>query len=129
MTSRKLVLGLLSATVALLVVGCEPVSVAPWPYTTATADAGAVDGGSSNDAASHDAGGLGMSGAGGIAANYAPSPLRCDGGLCDTDNYSLCSVANGSGRHNAGTAIPVLFAVASIGIERRRRRRNVRRSS
>ncbi len=129
MTSRKLVLGLLAATVALLALACEPVSVAPWPYTTTTADAGAVDGGSANDAASHDAGGLGMSGAGGIAANYAPSPLRCDGGLCDTDNYSLCSVAIGSGWNNTGTVVPLLFAVASIGVGRRRRRRNPRRSS
>ncbi len=109
---------------ALLSGACEPVSVPAWPYTTQTADA-TTDAGASSDASNQA-----MSGAGGIQANYAPAPLRCDGGLCDTDNYSLCNVANPPGPNGAGmTALSAGVVVAAVAIARRRNRRRARRAS
>lgn len=129
MNCRHIVVGLLAGIVAFLALACEPASVSPWPYTTEVTDAGAVDGGATNDAASNGDSGAGMSGSGGIAANYAPSPLRCDGGLCNTDNYSLCSVSRGPAVDTCVMAIPVLLALVGIAVGPRRRRRKMERVS
>jgi len=124
---RALRLALLA--VALVTPACSPVSVPPWPYTIATddgspSDDGATDGGTSAE---------GAAGASGIAANYTPSPLRCDGGLCNTDNYALCSVADRPPPARIGFPVAVLVtagALAMAGARRRKAdRRNARRSS
>jgi hypothetical protein len=130
MKSREGMVVFFVLALALLASACEPVSVAPWPYTTEAADAAPADGGASNNGASNDASDQGMSGAGGIQANYAPAPLRCDGGLCDTDNYSLCNVADKSAGGGAATAAFSLLAViAAIAVARKRSRGKARRSS
>ncbi len=122
---------------ALVLSACEPVSVPPWPYTTATDDDAAVDDGGSNDGGPDDdaatdasiPGDTGMSGAGGIQATYGLVPLRCDGGLCNTDNYSLCNIAVGPAGSGAGGPLSVLVVVAGLAIARKRSRPKARRSS
>jgi len=124
MKSLEDVLFLSILALALLASACEAVSVAPWPYTTATNDAaapgdGAVDGASDQDA----------SGPTGIQATYGSVPLRCDGGLCNTDNYSLCNIADRPAGSRAGVPLSVLAFVAGMAIARSRHRRKARRSS
>lgn len=116
------------AALSLLAAACEPVSVPPWPYTTEDA-AAATDGGASadgglDDGASDDGGSSDGSGQG-----AGPAPLRCDGGLCNTDNYSLCNIADGPAGSGAGGAFSVLAVVAGLAIARKRNRRKARRSS
>jgi hypothetical protein len=133
---RVLLLSLLAA--ALLIPACEAKSVAPWPYTTqpetgsedaAAPDGGASDDGATEDGAADDASDQGGTGAGGIQANYAFSPLRCDGGLCDTDNYSLCNIAGDPVASRAVWPLSTMFVVAAMAVARARRRRRVRLSS
>lgn len=142
----KLLEGVLCLSIlapALLASGCEPVSVAPWPYTigtdddaASTDDGGSADGGAADgalaDGASTDAsemGDLGMSGAGGIQATYGVVPLRCDGGLCNTDNYSLCNIANDPAGSWAAGWLSVVLVVAGMAIARKRNGRKARRAS
>jgi hypothetical protein len=114
---------------ALLAPACTPVSVSPWPYTTAADDAAAPDGAASHGGASDAASDQDASGLSGIQANYGPDPLRCDGGLCDTDNYSLCSVAHNPEGSRAVWPLSVLFVVAGLALARRRNGRHSRHSS
>jgi hypothetical protein len=123
---------------ALFAPACHSVDVAPWPYTTATddtpspedgaSDDGASDGGAMDGGASDDTSDQGGSGAGGIQANYGTDPLRCDGGLCDTDNYSLCNVAGNAAKSRAARPLSAFFVVAGMAVARRRSRRRARRS-
>lgn len=125
MKSLQGVLLAAAVTLALVSAACEPTSVPPWPYTTETDDGGAP----ADDGGSDDASDMGMSGAGGIAANYTPSPLRCDGGLCDTDNYSLCQVGNDRGASGWRFPLTVIALISAVGVARARTRRKTRRSS
>ncbi len=109
---------------ALLASACEPVSVPPWPYTTATDDTDAGTDGSASGAS--DQGGVDASA---IELKYGVVPLRCDGGLCNTDNYSLCSIADRPARSGAGAALVLLVVVVGMGIARKGKRRKARRSS
>jgi len=104
---------LVAVAMGLFAPACDSVSVAPWPYT--------ADGGTSDDASTQDAGG--------IQANYGPSPLRCDGGLCDTDNFSLCNVAHSPAQSRAVRPLSVLFVVGGMALARMRSGRKGRRSS
>jgi hypothetical protein len=125
MKSLEGVLCLSILALALLASACEPVSVAPWPYTTATDDASAPGDGAVDDGASdRDA-----SGPTGIQATYGSVPLRCDGGLCNTDNYSLCNIGDRPAGSGAGVPLSVLAFVAGMAIARSRHRRKARRSS
>src|SRR5664279_3267716 len=108
---------LLSAlALAVFTSACDPVSVPPWPYTTATDDAGAAtDDAGSDDGASSAASGQGTVDASAIEINYGgPVPLRCDGGLCNTDNYSLCNIADRPVGSGAGVSLSVLVIVAGM---------------
>ena len=121
MKSLERALFLCILATALVAQACEPTSVPPWPYTTTTGSTATPDGGDSADV-SNDAGG--------IAANYPPSPLRCDSGLCNTDNYSLCNIADRPEANGATVPFSVLAVVAAVAIARKRRdRRKARRSS
>jgi hypothetical protein len=126
---------------ALFAPACEPVSVPPWPYTTetnddaaATDDGPSADGGSGDgardDGASSDESDQGTVDASPIVINYGgPVPLRCDGGLCNTDNYSLCNIADGPAGSGAGGPLSVVVVIAGLAIARERNRRKARRSS
>jgi hypothetical protein len=125
---------LVALATALVAPACHSVDVAPWPYTTQTANTpptedGASDGGTSGDGASDDASTQGANDAGGIQANYGPAPLRCDGGLCDTDNFSLCNVADSPAESRAVRPLSVLFVVGGMALARVRSGRKGRRSS
>jgi hypothetical protein len=113
---------------AILAPACESQSVAPWPYTVAANDAAMSDAGAADDAASDDASDQDASDAGGIAANYAPAPLRCDGGLCNTDNYSLCNVAQRASESRVVRPLSLGSIVVAMLLVRRRRRRKATRS-
>jgi hypothetical protein len=118
----KLLEGVLCLSIlalALLTSACDPVSVPPWPYTTATDDAGASSGASDQGAVDASA----------IQINYGVVPLRCDGGLCDTDNYSLCSIADRPAASGAEASLLVLVIVAGMAIARKRNRPRARHSS
>jgi hypothetical protein len=117
------VLFLSISALALFGSACEPVSVPPWPYTIAT------DGGAADDGASSGASAQGTVDASAIEINYGVVPLRCDGGLCNTDNYSLCNIADRPAA--IGTKAPLLVLAVGVGIAiaRKRNRRKTRRSS
>ena len=137
MTSRDRGLLVSALAIALSAFACEPVSVPPWPYTISDQDAAAPDDGAtegaSSDAGPTEAASDGSSdqseSSGGIASNYPPSPLRCDGGLCDTDNYSLCSVADDRSANGARQSLSLLAGIAAIATAWTRTRRKVRRRS
>jgi hypothetical protein len=123
---KSLHIELLSLVVAaLLLPACEAKSVPPWPYTVASDDAAAPEGDALDDGAADD-GGSGAAGA--IWNNYTMPPLRCDGGLCDTDNYSLCNVAGNAAASRAAWPLSIFAAVVGVAIARRRRRREASRS-
>ncbi|HVR64175.1 MAG TPA: hypothetical protein VMU50_19885, partial [Polyangia bacterium] len=89
-------------------------------------DDGATEGASGDAGPAEDASGdsPAQGGAGGgIASNYPPSPLRCDGGLCDTDNYSLCSVADAHSANGARRPLALLAAIAAVVAACKRTRR------
>ena len=111
-------ISILVVAMALLAPACNAINVAPWPDTTGSDDAAAPDGSASDDASDQ-----GATGAGGIQANYGPAPLRCDGGLCDTDNYSLCNIADNRAKSRAVWPLSALFVVAAMAVARRRSRR------
>jgi len=129
---------LLALAMALLAPACHSIDVAPWPYTTEPgntppADGGASDGGAASDGAasdgaSDDASDQSGSGVGGIQANYGPDPLRCDGGLCDTDNYSLCNLAGDPAKSRDALPFSLLFVVGGIGLAHARKRRRPKAS-
>jgi hypothetical protein len=105
---------------------CQSISVAPWPYTIDGGDDGAP-----TDSASPDAGDLGMTGAGGDQATKGGSvPVRCDGGLCSTDNFSLCTIADSSAARSARLPVSVLVGGGiGLAVALKRHRRKARGSS
>jgi hypothetical protein len=129
--------------VALFAPACHSIDVAPWPYTNQTdntpppedgasdddaSDDGPSDDGASDGGASDDGSDQGGSGPSSIQDHYGPDPLRCDGGLCDTDNYSLCDIANNPARSRAVWPLSALFVVVGMALARKRSGRKARRS-
>jgi hypothetical protein len=114
---------------ALFLPACEAKSVPPWPYTLAPSQGGedaaapesdaAADGAVDDGAASNDGAASGPS----ISDNYTIPPLRCDGGFCDTDNFSLCNLAGNPAATRSVWPLSMLAAVGAASILRRRRRR------
>jgi hypothetical protein len=133
---KSLHIDLLSVlALALALPACEARSVPPWPYTLAPGNGGedatapAADA-APDDAPSDDGGAAGAANQDGssgpsISNNYTIPPLRCDGGLCDTDNYSLCDLAGNPSATRAVRPLSLLAAIGAISIARRRRRRRM----
>lgn len=127
--------------VALIIPACEAKSVPAWPYTlpstgdedaaTPEGDAAGdtvMNGGAAADAASDDGGAAGAAGQSGssgpsISDNYTIPPLRCDGGFCDTDNFSLCNLAGNAAASRSVWPLSMLAAIGAISVVRKRRRR------
>jgi hypothetical protein len=103
--------------VALFAPACQSVSVPEWPYAKEAAEAG-----TSGDGASDDAVDSGRSG------SPTVTPVACDGALCDTTNYTACSIANNPQENRAARPISLLLVVSGIAVARGRTRRKRERA-